>query len=126
MNKKSQGIRQLPLHGIPQPEIRKLLKEAKTEDADWEKGRIWGLIYHAGESHTALLNEAYRMFSSENALGLTAFPSLRKLEAEVVSMPTFPFPILSNRNCPDRNWLHTGSLAYRHCNQSLRILDFIP
>jgi hypothetical protein len=42
MNKKSQGIRQLPLHGIPQPEIMKLLKEAKTEDADWEKGRIWG------------------------------------------------------------------------------------
>lgn len=86
MKDKAQNSTRLPLSGIPRTELLQSLKETKQRDADWKQGRMWGLVYYAGEEHTELLNEAYRMFFSENALGITAFPSLKKLESEVVSM----------------------------------------
>ena len=75
-----------PEKGVAHEEIFKLMDEAKKDDIVWEEGRVWSLVYHAGEAHTEMLKKAYNMFFSKNALSPLAFPSLKKFETEVVSM----------------------------------------
>lgn len=58
----------------------------RTDDARWKEGKTFSLVYHAGEEHSKLLKDAYTEFMSENGLSPVAFPSLRRLEAEVVAM----------------------------------------
>lgn len=77
---------QFPRRGLDNSELFERLQSARRNDADWLHGRLWGLVYYAGEEHTELLAKVYKMFYSENSLGPSAFPSLRKLEAEVVQM----------------------------------------
>ena len=62
------------------------MRKARARDAKWREGKTWSLVYHAGDEVTELLKEAYTMFFSENGLNPTAFPSLKKFEAEVVAM----------------------------------------
>ena len=76
----------LPEKGIPRNELLKLITKARKDDANWQNGKIWGLISHASDEHTELLKEVYNMFFSENALSPMAFPSLQKFESEVISM----------------------------------------
>ena len=76
----------LPDEGIPRNNLLKIMEEARKEDANWQNGRIWGLVNRASDEHTELLKEVFTMFFSENALSPFAFPSLKKFEAEVISM----------------------------------------
>jgi len=76
----------LPPKGIPKEELLKSMEQLRKDDARWKEGRTWSLVYHAGEEHTEFLKSAYTLFFSENALSPIAFPSLQKLEAEVLSM----------------------------------------
>lgn len=62
------------------------LRTLREHDAQWQKGRTFSLVYHAGDAHTAMLQEAYCMYFAENALNPMAFPSLRQMENEVVAM----------------------------------------
>ena len=43
-------------------------------------------MYYCGMEHTKFLKQVYSLYFSENAAGPSMFPSLRKMEAEVVSM----------------------------------------
>lgn len=47
---------------------------------------MWSLVYHAGETHQRVLVDAYAEYSAENALSPTAFPSVARMESEVVQM----------------------------------------
>lgn len=76
----------IPKEGIDQDELLDTMEGFKAEDADWEKGRTWSLVYYPGEEHYELLKKAYNMFFSANALNPFAFKSLKKMEAEVVRM----------------------------------------
>jgi glutamate/tyrosine decarboxylase-like PLP-dependent enzyme len=76
----------LPVEGVKEPEIFKIMTKKKQNDVDWQRGRIWGLVYYATEDLVGLQNRAYKMFFNENALGPSAFPSVMKFEAEIVSM----------------------------------------
>lgn len=62
------------------------MKALRERDVRWQEGKTWSLVYHAGDEVTELLKQAYTLFFSENALNPMAFPSLKELEAEVVSM----------------------------------------
>jgi glutamate/tyrosine decarboxylase-like PLP-dependent enzyme len=62
------------------------MREMRTEDARWQEGRTWSLVYNAGEDLRRLAAEAYTEFMSENGLSPLAFPSLRRFEAEVLSI----------------------------------------
>jgi glutamate/tyrosine decarboxylase-like PLP-dependent enzyme len=53
---------------------------------DWRRGRTAVYVFNAGEDVLRVAKEAYALFQSENALGPAAFPSLRRMEEEVVSM----------------------------------------
>jgi glutamate/tyrosine decarboxylase-like PLP-dependent enzyme len=62
------------------------MRSARDGDVQWQKGRAFSLVYHAGKEVDDLLKEASLLFFSENGLNPTAFPSLRKFETEIVSM----------------------------------------
>jgi len=76
----------LPSKRVPAERILAKMKKLREHDARWQEGKTWSLVFHAGEQVTQLLKEAYTMFFLENGLNPTAFPSLKKFEAEVVAM----------------------------------------
>lgn len=76
----------LPKSGLPADEILAQLDALKQRDIDWKHGRAFTLAYYAGEDVYAVAIDAYTRFLSTNALNVTAFPSLRKMQAEVVGM----------------------------------------
>jgi sphinganine-1-phosphate aldolase len=76
----------MPEKGIPRDQVLKELDGLHKNDADWKKGRTWSLVYYAGDEHADFLKAAYANYMSENGLSPVAFPSLKKFEAEVVSM----------------------------------------
>jgi len=76
----------LPPKGIPADDVLSAMLELREHDARWQDGKTWSLVYHAGDELIEFVKEAYTMFFSENGLNPTAFPSLKKFEAEVVAM----------------------------------------
>ena len=57
----------------------------RGKDVRWRDGRAFTLAYNAGPEVVGLAEEAYRRFSGENALNTDAFPSLRRMQNEVVA-----------------------------------------
>ena len=76
----------LPKKGIPGEDVLNTLKSFKSNDVKWHEGQLFGLIYEAGPEVEELVKEAHSLFLIENGLSPMAFPSLVKLETEVVSM----------------------------------------
>lgn len=72
--------------GRSQDEIIAELEARRDKDADWRGGRTFSLVYDAGSEVRELLERAYSTFIMENALSPMAFPSLRRLEMEVVAI----------------------------------------
>jgi len=79
-------IRALPSHGVPHAELLASLRALHDGDIDWKGGRVFSLVYHAGDAHSAFLKEAHAQFFSENGLNPLAFQSLKRMEREVVRM----------------------------------------
>ncbi|MEM7036809.1 MAG: aspartate aminotransferase family protein [Bacteroidota bacterium] len=77
---------QIPTKGMSREALLEHLHTARGHDAEWKAGRAFALVYHPGDERAALVQEAYNLFFSENALNPTAFPSLRRFESEVVQM----------------------------------------
>lgn len=76
----------LPKRGAPPAQVLEALEATRGRDVDWRRGRAFTLAYSAGPEVLELAREAYGRFSSENALNTDAFPSLRKLQSEVVGI----------------------------------------
>src|SRR3990170_2403895 len=76
----------LPTTGTPREELLSQMRASCSGDADWRGGRIWSLVYFAGDDVAEVLRDAYSMFIFTNGLCPTAFRSLKKLESEVVAM----------------------------------------
>jgi sphinganine-1-phosphate aldolase len=77
---------QIPAIGLSRDALLEKLNAARGQDSRWQDGRAFCLVYHPGDEKAALVKEAYNMFFTENALNPSAFPSLRRFEAEVVRM----------------------------------------
>ena len=75
-----------PSTGKTKDEVLAAMRAARDHDVQWQKGRAFSLVYHAGKDVDDLLKEASLLFFSENGLNPTAFPSLRKFETEIVAM----------------------------------------
>lgn len=75
-----------PSTGRPTAEVLDELRGFRAEDADWQRARTWSLVYHAGSEHDELVRAANDAYLFENALSPTAFPSLARMEADVVAM----------------------------------------
>lgn len=77
----------LPQKGLSKDEILKKMREMKKFEEDHrQKVTLSGTIYIGKEEHTELLMEAYKLFVHSNPLHTFTFPSVRKMEAEVISM----------------------------------------
>lgn len=75
-----------PTKGKTEQEIKQIQQEARKNDARWQDGRTFSLVFYAGPDVARVSQEAYLAFYQENGLNLSAFPSIRKFETEVVSM----------------------------------------
>jgi len=62
------------------------MKMIKTRDVAWRKGKMFGYIYYPGDKTAHVVEEAYQMFTAENALNPSLFISLKKFESEAVQM----------------------------------------
>ena len=67
-------------------QVRTEIREALARDADWRGGKIWSLVYFAGEDVADVIRDAYSAAIFTNGLGPGAFKSLRKFESEVVGI----------------------------------------
>ncbi|MEW5725852.1 MAG: aspartate aminotransferase family protein [Thermodesulfobacteriota bacterium] len=81
----------LPEKGIPAEELLARLRSFKAADAKWHGGRMFGLIYMAGQDVEDVIGRAYATYMFENGLSPLAFPSLLKMETEFISMVTALF-----------------------------------
>lgn len=76
----------MPEKGAPAPTVLEVLDRLERQDADYRHHRLFGLVYRHSEDHEALIREVAGRFLDTNALNPMAFRSLRRLEAETVSM----------------------------------------
>lgn len=76
----------LPPRGVAAAAVLERLAALQKDDVDWQSGRAFSLAYHAGPEVLALATEALARFQSANALNADAFPSLRRMQGEVVAM----------------------------------------
>jgi len=62
------------------------ITEMQKGDADWRHGRLFSLIYHAESDLEEVTKAAYMSCFSLNALSHGAFPSLARMEGDIVGM----------------------------------------
>lgn len=79
-------MQRIPDTGLPWPQLRAELEAAKARDYDWRGGRMAVFVFHRDAALEAVQKEAYLAFFTENNLGQRAFPSLARLEREVIEM----------------------------------------
>jgi glutamate/tyrosine decarboxylase-like PLP-dependent enzyme len=74
----------IPQQGLSREEILSTLQAFKSRDMDWKAGKVWCYVYNPGQDPSEVTREAYVSFLTENGLDPTVFPSMLKLETEVV------------------------------------------
>jgi sphinganine-1-phosphate aldolase len=73
-----------PHVGLSRDQIFQEAQDAKSADIDWRGGRVNMYTHFAGDDVLDVAKQAAQLFFSENALGTSAFPSLKKFETDVV------------------------------------------
>jgi sphinganine-1-phosphate aldolase len=74
----------LPRRGLPRDEVMSRLQAMKHDDADWRGGRVFSLVYSAGDEIHELLQDAQALYSAENGLNVLAFPSIGLMQHDIV------------------------------------------
>lgn len=78
----------LPKQGLSAEDIKAQLKALKSNDVPWQSGKVLAYVYEPSSETYALTKEAYGMYLMENGLDPTAFPSLLKMENDLIGMAT--------------------------------------
>jgi len=76
----------IPEKGSTRDEIFAALDDFRAQDVPWKSGRAWGFVYDPGDDVRSVGKDAFNSFMSENALDPTSFPSLLRLENDLVAM----------------------------------------
>ncbi|MEN3040311.1 MAG: aspartate aminotransferase family protein [Bacteroidia bacterium] len=76
----------LPTVGRSAEDILSELRTRKSQDTDSGSARLWSLVYYHSEELLRLAQQAYAYYISENALNPMAFPSLRRMENEILGI----------------------------------------
>jgi len=76
----------MPRKGMSKEATLARMQSMRENDVRFREGKVFSLVYSAGEEAVDLLKQAYTMFLSENGLNPAAFPSLRRFETDVVAM----------------------------------------
>jgi len=72
--------------GLSPESIDAAFAEIRKDDLDWSAGRCFAYVFSAGEDVGTVAKRAYTAFMTENALDPTSFPSLVRMENEVVQI----------------------------------------
>lgn len=76
----------LPEKGIDRDELFAQIHELKITDAKWDQGQTFSLMYPTGRTDVdEVLMAANNLYLYENALNPIRFPSLQKMEADIVA-----------------------------------------
>ena len=75
----------MPEHGLPQVEVMQQLISMKQDDQDWRGGRVFSLVYSAGDDVHELLSDVLSLYSAENGLNVLAFPSIGVMQHDIVA-----------------------------------------
>lgn len=76
----------LPQTGRTWPELRDEMTAMRGNDLDWRNGRHGAYVWYANDELEHVLKESFSMFLVENGLGMRAFPSIGRMENEVLAM----------------------------------------
>jgi sphinganine-1-phosphate aldolase len=77
----------IPSNGLSKDQVMNQLNSLDDLKAvAWKDGKISGAVYHGGDELIQLQTEAYHKFAVANQLHPDAFPGVRQMESEVVSM----------------------------------------
>lgn len=76
----------MPKAGADWQDLKQEMIERGANDAKWREGKTAVYVFNAGEEVAAVQKEAYTLYMSENGLGPLAFPSLKRMEDEVIGM----------------------------------------
>ncbi|WP_304190336.1 pyridoxal-dependent decarboxylase [Phenylobacterium aquaticum] len=74
----------LPETGTAWEDLKVKMADYASGDIRWREGKTAVYVFNAGPEVERVQKEAYALFMSENGLGPAAFPSLKRMEAEVV------------------------------------------
>jgi sphinganine-1-phosphate aldolase len=75
----------IPLIGLDRAEVMARLLAMKEGDQDWRGGRVFSLVYSAGDEVHELLQDALSLYSAENGLNVLAFPSIGTMQHDIVT-----------------------------------------
>jgi len=76
-----------PATGRDQSEVLEALAALKENDADWLRGRVPLFVFKGSDAASTIAQDAFNQYFTENALGRTrAFPSLKRMEDDIISM----------------------------------------
>lgn len=73
-----------PKAGSSADAVMEELRESKSQDVDWRSGRTNLYVQFGGDDVMAVARNAADLFYSENAHGVAAFPSVAKLQSDVL------------------------------------------
>ncbi|MBA2540303.1 MAG: hypothetical protein H0V17_11750, partial [Deltaproteobacteria bacterium] len=62
------GPHAIPATGRSSEEVLAELRTKGEGDTDWRGGKVFSLVYHAGEQHEKLLLDAHALYASANLL----------------------------------------------------------
>ncbi len=79
-------VMQLPEKGRPWSELEPEMQAMRGHDLDWKHGRHGAFVWYANDELEHVLRESFGMFLVENGLGVKAFPSIGRMENEVLAV----------------------------------------
>ena len=80
-------VRALPQEGrSAEALLAEVQAMVQVEDVKWKSGKVSGAVYHGGAAHLECQNQIAALYSLSNPLHPDVWPSLRKFEAEIISM----------------------------------------
>jgi len=74
----------LPFEGQSKQQVLETLSSFKANDVPWDSGRMLGYIYNPGAEAMAVAHEGFARFLTENGLDWTVFPSMHKMETDLI------------------------------------------
>jgi glutamate/tyrosine decarboxylase-like PLP-dependent enzyme len=77
----------IPEHGRAADELLDQIRAMHAEDIDWRGGRAFSLVYNSGDEELErVLEEVARTYLHDNALNPFKYPSLLRMEQEIIAM----------------------------------------
>ena len=78
---------EFPVKGRERAAVLEDLQMMRAHDARWGEGRVPLFVFKGSDEAGAIAQDAFNLFFSENALGKNrAFPSLKRMEDEIIAM----------------------------------------